>query len=421
MKSKHPLPGRLLLLSALVLAAILFAGFHTPVGEDAWGFFGHRRINRLAVFTLPPDLIVFYKKHIEYVTEHAVDPDKRRYATKHEAVRHYMDLDHWGAYPFPDVPRNWVAALEKYTALQVNTSDGKVLVLRPDLQSELSKEGYLAIRDSLSNKQWVVGQREYRNFFLRNVLPLYYEDAWSLSCDTLTALFGDIGCTSALAREHFTAYGIVPYHLAEMQRRLTAAFRAGDMSRILRTSAEMGHYIGDAHVPLHTTSNYNGQLTDQLGIHAFWESRIPELFADKTYDFFVGKATYIADPQEYYWEVVLTSHLLVDSVLSIEKDLSRIFPPDQQYCFEERLNATIKTQCRDYAQAYSDRMRGMVEERMRASIQTIGSSWYTAWVDAGQPDMRKLGSLQLSPEEAEEIARLEKSFQQGEGKGRAHE
>ena len=80
-----------------------------------WGFFGHRRINRMAVFCLPPEMIRFYKKHIEFVTEHAVDPDKRRYATKHEAVRHYIDIDHWGSYPFPNVPRNWVDVLARYT------------------------------------------------------------------------------------------------------------------------------------------------------------------------------------------------------------------------------------------------------------------------------------------------------------------
>ena len=91
--------------------------------------------------------------------------------------------------------------------------------------------------------------------------------------------------------------------------------------RILRISAEIGHYIGDAHVPLHTTENYNGQLTGQEGIHAFWESRLPEMFSDD-FDFFVGRATYIANPQSAAWEAVKTSHEAVDSVLNEEKKLS---------------------------------------------------------------------------------------------------
>ena len=45
----------------------------------------------------------------------------------------------------------------------------------------------------------------------------------------------------------------------------------------------------------HTTENYNGQFTNQKGIHGFWESRIPELFYDE-YDFITGKAKYIDYP-----------------------------------------------------------------------------------------------------------------------------
>ncbi|MBL0103970.1 MAG: hypothetical protein IPP51_09590 [Bacteroidetes bacterium] len=44
---------------------------------------------------------------------------------------------------------------------------------------------------------------------------------------------------------------------------------------ILYYSANIGHYVADAHVPLHCTENYNGQMTGQSGIHGFWESRLP--------------------------------------------------------------------------------------------------------------------------------------------------
>ena len=69
----------------------------------------------MAVFTLPPEMIQFYKKNIEYITEHSIDPDKRRYASKHEAVRHYIDIDSWGDNPFYDVPRIFEDALIKYS------------------------------------------------------------------------------------------------------------------------------------------------------------------------------------------------------------------------------------------------------------------------------------------------------------------
>src|SRR3546814_10784540 len=92
-----------------------------------------------------------------------------------------------------------------------------------------------------------------------------------------------------------------------MTHRLTDAFLRRDSVRILRYSADLGHYLADAHVPLHTTENYNGQLSDQTGIHAFWESRLPELFATG-YDLFTGKAHYIRNIPQETWRIVRDSH-----------------------------------------------------------------------------------------------------------------
>lgn len=72
----------------------------------SWGFWAHKRINRLAVFTLPPEMIGFYKIHLEFITDHAVDPDKRRYSVEGEDKNHYIDIDHYGEYPFENFPIN---------------------------------------------------------------------------------------------------------------------------------------------------------------------------------------------------------------------------------------------------------------------------------------------------------------------------
>ena len=94
--------------------AVVFLAFSKPACDDLWGFYGHRLINRMAVFTMPPELIGFFKKNIDYMAEHAVDPDKRRYATKHEGVRHYIDIDIWDKIPFPNVPRDFEEAIIKH-------------------------------------------------------------------------------------------------------------------------------------------------------------------------------------------------------------------------------------------------------------------------------------------------------------------
>ncbi|HOX82403.1 MAG TPA: zinc dependent phospholipase C family protein, partial [Chryseolinea sp.] len=276
-----------------------------------WGFFAHQRINRLAVFILPPEMIGFYKANINYITEASVNPDRRRYSSPDEAPRHYIDIDHYGDSALFKMPRFWKDAVERYSE------------------------------------------------------------------DTLKA------------------YGIVPWHINAMYYRLKDAFLVRDPEAILRISAELGHYVADAHVPLHTTENYNGQLTGQEGIHAFWESRLPELFSND-YDFFVGKASRIDQVQLAAWKAIEGSHQALDSVLILEKELSDRLGLSK-YSFETKGRQTAKVYSVEYSKAYHEILNGMVERQMRSTIKMIGDLWYSAWVDAGQPDLKKL--IRYTPSE----------------------
>ncbi|HCQ30347.1 MAG TPA: S1/P1 Nuclease [Flavobacteriales bacterium] len=307
----------------------------------SWGFYGHKKINRLAVFTLPEQILPFYKSHIEFITEHAVDPDKRRYAVEGEAAHHYIDIDHYGDLkkgenPFEIVPKTWKDAVQKFTE------------------------------------------------------------------DTLLE------------------YGIVPWWIPKVYYRLVKAFEEKNIDKILRYSADIGHYIGDAHVPLHTTENYNGQLTGQKGIHGLWESRLPELFADN-YDFWTGKATYRKNILNEAWDAVYGSHMAMDSVLTIERELTEEFPTDKKFTYETRGRVLVKTYSKEFADAYHQRLNGMVERRMRRAIITVGSIWYSAWVKAGMPQLKELENATPSKELLEEEKQLDNAFSSGKIKGREHE
>jgi hypothetical protein len=287
-----------------------------------WGFYAHQKINYYSVFLLPPEMMVLYKSNITFLSEHAIDPDKRRYAVADEGPRHYIDIDVYGKYPYPELPRRWEDAVAKF------------------------------------------GE------------------------DTL--------------KQH----GIVPWHVQNMLYRLTAAFKEKNFSRIMKNSAEIGHYISDAHVPLHASSNHNGQLTNQKGIHGFWESRVPELLAEKRFDFFVGKASYIKNPGEFIWARVLESAQAADSVLLFERELTREFSPDQKFSFEERNGVVIRQYSSAFTEAFDKKLNGMVERRMRQSIAAIASFWYTAWINAGQPDLKGLTRQKFSDEEVKEFEEL---------------
>ena len=270
--------------------------------------------------------MAFYKQYIDFLSEHAVDPDKRRYAIKEEGPRHYIDIDHYGQYPFKELPRDWDSAVSKY------------------------------------------------------------------SIDTLQQ------------------NGIVPWWLQTMQYRLTEAFKEKNATRILKLSAEIGHYLADAHVPLHASSNHNGQFTGQRGIHGFWESRIPELLAETDWDFFIGKAEYIKNPPDFIWKRVLESAAASDTVLKYEKQLSTEFPSDEKFSFEPRNGIVIRQYSSAFSKAYDRLLKGMIERRMRQSIFAVGSFWYTAWVNAGQPNLSNLTKKDFSTEDLKEFEELNKAW-----------
>ncbi|TXE02546.1 S1/P1 Nuclease [Algoriphagus aquimarinus] len=247
-------------------------------------------------------MIGFYKPHIQYITENAVNPDRRRYAVEGEAEKHYIDLDYYGDSAMQILPKYWNEAVEKFS-----------------------------------------------------------EDSLRMN-------------------------GIGPWSAYFTFLNLTKAFESKNSAAILRLSADLGHYIGDLNVPLHTTVNYNGQLTDQVGIHGFWESRVPELQA-KDYPLWVGQAEYVEKPQLALWAAVEEAHAKVDSVLYIEKELTKNFSPDQKYGYEERNNLTVRVYSREFTEAYALALNSQIERQMKKSVKMIADFWFTAWVNAGQPDL----------------------------------
>jgi hypothetical protein len=294
----------------ILLFAIAGISFKTMF----WGFSAHQQINRLAVFTLPPEMMIFYKKHIDYLTENAVNPDKRRYAVVGEAPRHYIDLDVYGDSAAYKLPRRWDDAVKQ------------------------------------------------------------------------------------IGEDSLQKHGIVPWFLPLIKAQLTAAFKEKNASKILRLSADLGHYAGDANVPLHTTRNYNGQLTGQEGIHGFWETRLPEMFS-ADYDFFVGKAEYLPSVSKAAWRAVTVANAAKDSVLNFERKLTEEIGITKKYVLDDRNGIIQKTYSAQFSQRYHQMLKGQVERQMQASIKLTADLWFTAWVDAGQPDLKPL--LDYQPSEVE--------------------
>jgi len=290
----------LLFLSLSYLSTINMEAKVHIINGNPWGFYAHKRINSLAIFTLPLPLNLFFRRHKYKIEEMAVLPDQRRYILDAEAARHYIDLDHYNI-------------------------------------------------DSIKNTHWSQ---------IEKIIPV----------DTLTK------------------HGIVVWHIPIVYNRLVKAFAEKDSLKIIKLAAELGHYIGDAHVPLHTTSNYDGQKTGQSGLHGFWESRIPEILKEELEDF-TGAAEFIPSVQKVVWQWVLESNQYVDILLKEEKKLNQIFRSSKKYSFEQKAGVLTKNYSLTYSKAYHKALNHQVEDRFRLSIKHIGDLWYSAWLEAGQPSL----------------------------------
>ena len=82
---------------------------------------------------------------------------------------------------------------------------------------------------------------------------------------------------------------------------------------------------------------------------------------------------------------------------------------------------TIRQYSSAYSKAYNEKLNGMIERRMRQSIFAIASFWYTAWVNAGQPDLTKLSNKDFSVDDLKEFEGLNNAWKNSSVKGREHE
>lgn len=143
----------------VVLAAV-------PRPAVAWGFEAHRFIIGRAILQLPREIRPFFERHRTQVVEHSIDPDLWRTAGwAEEPPRHFLDMDAYGSYPFPDLPRNFDQAVARY---------GREFVVRNGLVPWRASEIFGRLAEAFTQKSGY--SRENIKFF-SSVLSHYVSDA----------------------------------------------------------------------------------------------------------------------------------------------------------------------------------------------------------------------------------------------------
>jgi len=182
--------------------------------------------------------------------------------------------------------------------------------------------------------------------------------------------------------------GILPWNIEFVYMSLVNEFSKDtlDTEKIIRLCADLGHYIADAHVPLHTSSNYNGQFSGQTGIHALWETHVYETLRSSWTPKKI-EARYIKDVRTWVWSIINASHQDVNEVLEKEIIVREMKDVPEEYGYRTRGRTLSLVPTPAFCEAYSKEMNGMVEKRFFSAAQAISSMWYTSWADAGAPEL----------------------------------
>jgi hypothetical protein len=164
--------------------------------------------------------------------------------------------------------------------------------------------------------------------------------------------------------------GLLPWHVGEYSLRLTNALKAQRWEDAKLAAAALGHYVADTRNPLHTTANYDGQLTQQSGLAARFGGSLVDRFQGFVI-FRPAPAAKIDDPTEYAFQAVLESNTWVSQI--VLADLHAV------------------KGLRDYNDDYYDRFYtaiGSTAARgLNDAAHDVGSYWYTAWLNAGKPPL----------------------------------
>ena len=206
-------------------------------------------------------------------------------------------------------------------------------------------------------------------------------------------------------------YGYVPYHIIYMKNKLTEAFRKQNADSILFYSADLGHYIEDANVPLHTSINYDGQLSNQKGLHSLWESTVPEVELTNYNLFSRHKAKYISHPEEDIMNSIRRASKLLPDVFAKEKEISATFSDSQKYVTRtSRSGGSYTTYSPAFAKAYSASLKNTINDQLIFSANQVADFWYTCWADAGKPDLQNLTKTPYTKADKKAFKATYKSF-----------
>ncbi|HEX5413506.1 MAG TPA: hypothetical protein VFZ27_16760 [Terriglobia bacterium] len=169
---------------------------------------------------------------------------------------------------------------------------------------------------------------------------------------------------------HITHNGVLPWQVGEYSLKLTNAFRAHDWEQVKLNSAALAFYVADAHNPLHTTQNYNGQMTGQAGLQVRFGDELVERYSH-FFMFRPDNASKVSDPTERAFQMILEANTWVDQII-----LADLVAQQGRSGYTDA-----------YFDAFYSRVGSTAMKEISEAAHDIGSYWFSAWLNAGRPDL----------------------------------
>jgi hypothetical protein len=170
--------------------------------------------------------------------------------------------------------------------------------------------------------------------------------------------------------------GLLPWATLETYQNLTKAFREMNKDRILIFAADLAHYVADAHQPMHTILNYNGQFTDQKGVHKRYESDMVNRYLQELQNHPpVPDLIYVNEPLDYIFNYITNSHSLSEVLFTADRFAS---------------SRASSAESEEYYHLLWFRTEYVTKIQFNAAVNALASLIYSAWKDAGEPQIVKI-------------------------------
>lgn len=241
--------------------------------------------------------------------------------------------------------------------------DWAIGTLPPELRSYYLSNRNLILNHANDPEEWIKKDRyeEMRHYIFLNKYGMFPHLELPHSYKAAVAEYG---------AKHITRNGVLPWQIGEYSLKLTNAFRAHDWEQVKLNSAALAFYVADAHDPLHTTQNYNGQMTGQTGLEMRFGDELVERFSH-FFMFRPDNAAKINDPTEHAFQMILEANTWVNQII-----LADLVAQQGRSGYTDA-----------YFDAFYSRVGSTAMKEISEAAHDAGSYWYSAWLNAGSPEL----------------------------------